>query len=243
MVDVAEDRRAPADTPEEGVSRKERIRDRRAFALLVSLVVFLVLMPILEGSEIGGLILIVSLYATLVAALLQLATYTGKRWWILPTILLAGTSMAFILLSHLVPTRPLVATNQCLLVLFFGFIAVGLFTGLGQPGPITKGRLLASVSLYLILGMLCYAVYGLIETIHPGSFSLPPGTRAGPIPSSMILYMSLVTLTGLGTGDLVPASQLPRMLVAMESVAGVLYVAITIARLVSASQIAHRSRH
>jgi hypothetical protein len=242
MPEVAEARRTPADAPEQRESRKDHIRDRRALALLVSLVLFLVLMPILEGSELGEMILIVSLYATLVTALLQFATYTGKRWWIVLTIFLAGTSMAFILLAHFVPSRPLVATSQGMLILFFGLIVVGLFSGLGQPGSITKARLLTSISLYLIIGMLWYAAYVLIETLHPGSFSANPGTGVGPIPHTFFLYVSMVTLTGLGTGDVVPASQFTRILVAMESTTGVLYVAITIARLVSAYQTSRYSR-
>ncbi len=241
MVEVAEDRRAPAGAPEERKLPKERIRDLRALALLVSLVLFLVLMPILEEGELGGLILIVSLYATLVTALLQLATYTGKRWWILPTILLAGTSMAFILLSHFVPARPLVATSQCLLIIFFGLIAVGLFTGLGQPGSVTKGRLFTSVSLYLILGMFWFAGYGLINTLQPGSFEVVRGA-AGPISRSALLYLSFTTLTTLGYGDVVPVAPLARMIATMEAATGVLYVAITIARLVSAYQ-GPRHRH
>ncbi|MDE3135148.1 MAG: hypothetical protein KGL59_01110 [Acidobacteriota bacterium] len=60
-------------------ARKERIRDRRSLALLLSLVLFLLLLPILDDTEIGELILIVSLYVTLVTAVMQLATYTGNR--------------------------------------------------------------------------------------------------------------------------------------------------------------------
>lgn len=234
MAKVVEGRRASADTPEEQEARRRR-HERRALALLVSLVLFLVLLPILENSELGSLILIGSLYAMLVMALLHLATYTGKRWWIVPTVLLAGTSMAFILLAHFVPTNPLVATSQCLLILFFGLIAAGLFLGLGRPGSITMGRLFTSVSLYLILGMFWFAVYGLIHTLQPGSFDVVRG-GAGPISRSSLLYLSYVTLTTLGYGDIVPVTPFARMTAAIEAATGVLYVAITIARLVSAYQ-------
>jgi hypothetical protein len=235
MAEVSEDRRASAGTPEKGKPGEERIRDRRALALLLSLILFLLLVPILEKSALGGLVLIVSLYATLVAAFLHLATYTAKRWWILPTLLLAGTSMAFILLSHFVPTRPLVATSQCLLMLFFGLIACGFFIGLGQPGSITKGRLFTSVSLYLILGLFWFAGYTLIETLYPGSFAMVRGAT-GPISRSSLLYLSYVTLTTVGYGDVLPIAPFARMLAALEAATGVLYVAITIARLVSAYQ-------
>jgi len=233
MVEVAEDRRTPSG---EGTPLIERIRDRHALALLLSLVVFLVLMPVLEETRLGGLILILLLYSTLVTSILELASLTGRRLWILPTVLLAGTSMAFILLSHITPTRSLIVANQSILILFFGLITVGLFKGLGHPGPITAGRLYTSVSLYLILGMVWLAVYRLIDALHPGSFMVAGVVATGPLPRSTLLYLSLATLTTVGYGDVVPVGPLVRMLAVMEAAAGVLYVAITIARLVSAYQ-------
>jgi len=234
MAQVTEERRARADTPEEREARRKR-HDRRALSLLVSLVLFLVLLPILEMSELGSLILILSLYAMLVMALLHFATYTGETKWNVPVILLAGTSMAFILLAHFVPTSPLVATSQCLLILFFGLIAAGLFMGLGRPGSITAGRLFTSVSLYLILGMLWFAGYRLIEALQPGSFEVVRG-GTGPISSSSLLYLSYATLTTLGYGDVVPVTPFARIIAILESATGILYIAITVARLVSAYQ-------
>ena len=242
MAQVAEDRRARVDTPEERELRKERIRDHRALALLLSIVLFLLLLPILDGNEIGEIILIISLYATLITAMMQLATYTGNRWWIAPTMLVAGTSMAFILLAHFRPTPVLSVVSQCLLILFFGMITIRFFVGLGQPGSITKARLYASVSLYLILGMGWFTVYRLIHTLYPGSFVLVGESAAGTLSRTTLLYLSLATLTTLGYGDVVPVTPFARMIAAMEAATGVLYVAITIARLVSAYQ-GSRDRH
>ena len=49
-----------------------------------------------------------------------------------------------------------------------------------------------------------------------------------------LLYFSLVTLTTLGYGDIVPLTQQARVFAALEAVTGVLYMAITVARLVAA---------
>jgi hypothetical protein len=242
MAEVAEDRRTPAGTPEEGAPGKERVRDRRALALLLSLVLFLLLLPALEETEFGGLVLILLLYSTLVTSILELAGLTGRRRWILPTVLLAGTSMALILSSHIAPTRSLTVANQGVLILFFGLIIVGLFKGLGHPGPITAGRLYTSVSVYLILGMFWFSAYRLIDVLHPGSFMVAGAIATGPMPRSTILYLSLATLTTVGYGDVVPVAPLARILAVMEAAAGVLYVAVTIARLVSAYQ-GPRHRH
>jgi voltage-gated potassium channel Kch len=57
------------------------------------------------------------------------------------------------------------------------------------------------------------------------------------------LYFSFVTLTTLGYGDIVPATPLARMLTVLEAATGVLYIAITVARLVAAYQRADRGEN
>ncbi len=47
-----------------------------------------------------------------------------------------------------------------------------------------------------------------------------------------MIYFSNVTLTTLGYGDILPLSNLARMLANLEAMAGQLYVAIVIARMV-----------
>ena len=50
---------------------------------------------------------------------------------------------------------------------------------------------------------------------------------------SELLYFSLVTLSTIGYGDVVPLYGEVRMLAALEGLTGVLYIAITVAILVS----------
>ncbi|HEY6264268.1 MAG TPA: potassium channel family protein [Candidatus Acidoferrum sp.] len=119
-------------------------------------------------------------------------------------------------------------------IAFFGFVSVGLFAYLGKPGAITSGRVYASVSLYLLLGMFWFALFNLTEAITPGSFAHDGVIMR--IPRSSFLYFSLVTLTTVGYGDIVPVTAVARVFAALEGVAGVLYIAITVARLVAAYQ-------
>ncbi|WP_052469918.1 potassium channel family protein [Thiolapillus brandeum] len=46
-------------------------------------------------------------------------------------------------------------------------------------------------------------------------------------------YYSFVTLTPLGYGDILPVSQLARFFACMEAIAGLFYMAIVVATLVS----------
>ena len=48
-----------------------------------------------------------------------------------------------------------------------------------------------------------------------------------------LLYFSLITLSTIGYGDMVPLGGEARILAALEGVTGVLYIAITVALLVS----------
>ncbi|HXC98710.1 MAG TPA: ion channel [Verrucomicrobiae bacterium] len=49
----------------------------------------------------------------------------------------------------------------------------------------------------------------------------------------MTLYLSFVSLTSLGCNDITPLSKVARMLVMVESLTGVLFLGVLIARLVS----------
>jgi voltage-gated potassium channel Kch len=209
--------------------------DRRSLILLLTLLTFLVLSPFLEGHALGDLILIFSLYVLLVASIVELS---AKRGLMLVCVPLVVASMVLILFAHFFPSLLLSVINYALLAVFFGIVSIGLFLYLGRTGSISSGRIYASVSLYLILAVFWFAVYNMINVLRPHSFlEVGLGNSAiEHIPRATFLYFSLVTLTTLGYGDIVPISAPARMFAALESATGVLYIAITVARLVSAYQ-------
>ena len=78
----------------------------------------------------------------------------------------------------------------------------------------------------------------LIDVLDPAAFTYtvagtqrPPTLRIGTGDAG-ILYFSVVTLTTLGYGDIVPTSSISRMLVSVEAITGQLYLAVLVARLV-----------
>ena len=207
--------------------------DRHSLYLLVSLLLFLVLAAFLQGHQIGELILIVSIFAILLAATLELSATKGMMWTAIP---LVTFSILFTSLAHLYQTRWMFIASYALLTMYFGFASVGMFTYLGRKGSITKGRLLGSVSLYLILGLFWFSIFNLLDTVYPGSFAEAGAVPLAKLPRSTYLYFSIVTLTTTGYGDVVPVTPAARMLASLEAVTGVLYIAITVARLVAAYQ-------
>jgi hypothetical protein len=179
----------------------------------------------------GEVILDIVLCVALGAAAVELSARRAMRW---PAIFLAVPTAFVLLLSTFHPARALLTANWALVTIAFGFISANLFLYLGRPGRITNGRLYGSVSLYLMIATVFYGLFNLLETLNPASFrvnSLPAGSA---VSKHSLLYFSLVTLTTLGYGDIVPLTQQARVFAAVESVTGVLYIAITVARLVAA---------
>jgi hypothetical protein len=75
------------------------------------------------------------------------------------------------------------------------------------------------------------ALYSAVDITYPGSFVRANNTATGG--QSELLYFSLITLSTVGYGEIVPLHGEVRMLPALEAVTGILYVAITVAILVS----------
>ena len=213
---------------------KASTEDRHSLFLLLSLVFFLVLVhPLDEYGRIGKPVVLVLFSLILIAAAFKLSDQQALRRVAVP---LAACVILVYLVAHFYPTmRPLAIAGHILATIFFGFMSVALFAYLGRPGVITSGRLYASASLYLILGIFWFSVYRLIETIHAGSFVLI-APRATSASRAALLYFSLITLTTVGYGDVLPATPTARGFAALEGVRGVLYLAITVARLVAAYQ-------
>jgi hypothetical protein len=207
-------------------------RDRYSLLLLLSLIAFIVLSAFVAGTH--GLedgVLVLSMYVILLAATLELPRKGNWRW--LGTVL-AGISM-FIMLVHLFRPLPIIlAATWLFLAVFLGFVSVALFSYLGLPGPVTRGRIYGLVNLYILLGLFYFAVFNFVETVHPGSFRDTGLPASVGVSRHSLLYLSLVTLTTLGYGDILPVSQPARTMAALEATTGVLYIAITVARLVAA---------
>jgi Ion channel len=207
-------------------------RDRTSKLLFFSLILFLVLAPLLENRGVGKIVLILNLYVTLVTSTMELA---GRRVLFWSAIPLAACSMVLLLASNFHRTPFFLMANSLVFAAFLILVSVSLFTYLGEDGAFTSGRLYASVSLYFLLGVSWFAIYNVINLLQPGSFA-----EAGvPLPSdvhwSTFLYFSLTTLTTLGYGDVVAVKPEARMVATLEAAIGLLYVAITVARLVASS--------
>ena len=86
-----------------------------------------------------------------------------------------------------------------------------------------------------VAGQFFGVLYWAIAGAWPGSFADPAAAEGSAgLTLSTAMYFSFVTLATLGYGDVVPRTDLARGLAVLEAVGGQLFVAVIVARLVSA---------
>jgi hypothetical protein len=139
-------------------------------------------------------------------------------------------NVIFVVAGNTFRSRALTGIRWGFLAAFFALTAAGLFSYLRNSRSVAQAQLYTAVSIYLLLGLLWTTLYLAMDAFYPGSI------RIGSLPADRqteLLYFGLITLSTIGYGDIVPLSGEARILAALEGVTGVLYIAITVALLVS----------
>jgi voltage-gated potassium channel len=201
-----------------------------AVELLIALALLFFFFPFIE--EVKGGDIIVSLLLSLVLICAVLAVASGRTLVVAVLLVIPAVAGRWInyFWPHLVP--PVVFLVAGLVVVVF--VIVNLLRFILRAPSVTLEVLCASISAYLLLGLLWTMAYWLVDQLTPGgAFSF--NTSAGPRSMDGFdgFYFSFITLSTVGYGDITPVSRIARWLAAMEAMTGLLYVAILIARLVS----------
>ena len=99
-------------------------------------------------------------------------------------------------------------------------------------GDIDGNKIIGSLTLYLLLGLIWAMIYLLILSFDAQAFS---GIEAANWQQmfARVSYYSFVTLTTLGYGDILPTNHIAEFFVYMEAIIGVFYMAIIVASLIS----------
>ena len=194
--------------------------------LLVALVILIVVYPLIQGM----LVLNVLLTAVLLTAFYAVSRHRRQR----VVALLLGVPWCIVLwVYQWGPDHvALAVVGPALGALFFGYVTQVLLRHVIRADRVDADMIYGAIAGYLLLGLVWAMLYAVIEALYPGSFGRT-ATGGDPRPWSDLLYYSYVTLTTLGYGDVLPLNTRVRSLAVLEAVAGVFYVAVLVARLVS----------
>ncbi len=208
-------------------SRFYRLRN-----LTISMVLWLILYPVLEGSAIRMFILNILMSAIVLFGIfavsygkknVAIGLAFGLPWFILTWLSLFISSTPSILIS----------LSNVFLIFFLSFTAIVILLFVLRSKEISADFLYGAVSVYLLIGGTWSTIYTLLETVQPGSFVIDPAYNIdGIVNWSDLLYYSYATLTTLGYGDVIPITSHARSLAVIEAIIGVMYLATIISRLV-----------
>src|SRR5438552_10186685 len=217
-----------------GVEKSSRVMGLRRFSmvqLLIALALLFFFFPFVEEIKDGDIIVSLLLSLVLLSAILAVAS-RGRTLTV--ALFLAIPAVAGRWINHL---QPHLLSPAIFLVAGIGlvaFVVVNLLRFVLRSSAVDGEVLCASISAYLMLGLIWTMAYWLVEALSPGAFALNTTTGTNETMEGFnAFYFSFITLSTVGYGDITPVSKVARMLAATEAMTGLLYVVVLIARLVA----------
>ena len=122
-----------------------------------------------------------------------------------------------------------VLTSALLHAPFYFYVSYGMIRYLFHDDRVTRDELYATGAAFTVVAWGFAYVFVACQVVWPGSFV---GTSGETHTFFELLFLSFTNLTSVGLSDIVPVLAHARSLVMVEQVAGVLYVALVVARLV-----------
>ena len=115
--------------------------------------------------------------------------------------------------------------------LFLGLFLYLLWKQVLFTGVVNTNKIIGSICIYILLGLVWAFAYLITEAVFPGSFNgLEHDAWQGNL--QQFAYYSMVTLTTLGYGDITPEQPLAHFLAYMESIVGIFYTTVLVASLI-----------
>ena len=123
--------------------------------------------------------------------------------------------------------------------LFFAYAAINILWIIAKSEEVNRETIFAAIVAYLLIALMWAFLYMVLELVSPGSFSFPDNGFQGE--TMRYEYLSFVTITTLGYGDITPLTDKASALVIIEAVIGQIYLVVLVAWLVG-MHVSRRSR-
>lgn len=207
----------------------ERVREHPSAVLLASQLVAVLVYPFLFDSWQGRAVL--GVFGMIVVAL---ALWAVRRTGVLYVVALALglPAIVFTVLDAAFPDSDwIVLTNALLHAPFYFYVSYAMIKYLFHDERVTPDELYATGAAFTVVAWGFAYVFMAVEVLAPGSF-VTPGAEGDPSRWFELLYLSFTTLTSVGLSDVAPVLAHARSVVMIEQLAGVMYVALVVARLV-----------
>lgn len=198
-----------------------------------TLIAILLLHVVYPLSEIGNVAALsfIGVYLALTGSAIYLVS-SNRRWLILAvllTIVIVVTGGITVVSDFSAPSWVQLSWSAALLIQLALITSLLVAFIIGSEA-VTREVLYAAIVIYFLMATIFTVMYMVTDIFTPGAFVASSGAE---ITWQRLNYFSLVTISTLGYGDIVPVSGAAQSLSAMEASIGTLYIAILIGRFVS----------
>ncbi len=204
------------------------LRDHPSATLLGAQLLSLIAYPFLNDSTVGR-----SFVGVVGMLILLLALWAVRRTPALNWVagLLAAPAMVLTVIEAMWPNNDaVILTSAALHAPFYFYVSWAMIRYVFADTRVTRDELFATGAAFTVVAWGFAYVYAAVQVIWPGSF-----VGAGGVDQHHwfdLLFLSFTTLTSVGLSDILPMSAHARSAVMLEEVAGVMYIALVVARLV-----------
>ena len=209
------------------IKGKTVIQDRFVHLLVVLLSLF-VLYPFFRATETAIPIVPLVFLISIVLILRALRLHKTRFKIYIAIAALAYLADVLFALEKIFYLREFFSLVTALIYAIFLVMAIIEITKkLFSVRKVSTDTIVGGICVYILLGFLWALFYYLIYCFDKGAFSL----QAHSI-NPNLFYFSFTTLTTTGFGDIVPMDKVAMVLSSLEAIAGQMYLAVLIARLV-----------
>lgn len=197
--------------------------------LLAVQLIGVLLFPFMETTPVGQAAL--STFALMVLFLAVRAVQaTPALGWI--AVLLGLPIVVLTILEVVDPTNaPVILASSVLHAIFYFYTSVALLRYMFRDRLVTPDELWSTGATFTVVAWAFAYTFMAVQVIWPGSFIAAVGAE-NPRTWFELLFLSFTNLTSVGLSDIVPVLPQARSWVMIEQVAGLLYVALVISRIV-----------
>ncbi|HET8785311.1 MAG TPA: ion channel [Candidatus Limnocylindrales bacterium] len=205
------------------------MREEPSAVLLLVQLAGVLLYPFMDESPVGRAA--ISLFS-LVVLVLAVRTVRSTPALTGVSVVLGAPIVVLTLLEIVDPAnQTLVLWSSVLLAAFYTYTTVALISYMFRDRFITVDELWAVAATFTVIAWAFAHAFMAVQVLWPASFiaGVDPGA---PRTWFELLFLSFTNLTSVGLSDILPVLPQARSIVMIEQVAGLMYVAIVISRIV-----------
>jgi len=170
-------------------------------------------------------------YSSIILMLVSLRSLRKNRTWLRAVITVIAITLLVVIVHSTTNRDYLEFAYLLLMFLFFTSAAWLVGSEVLLTGSVDINKIVGSVALYFLLAMIWAIFYTVLLEFSPEAMK---GMEAGNWVDNIFVmnYFSFVTLTTLGYGDISPLTPTAEVLVVLEAVTGMFYLAVVVASLI-----------